>query len=439
MDNIEEKAVNQNQNAENEKMLAIDRASYEMYEKTIAETVKNMKEKIDKDGNRIFPDDKIQEQVDLLKRSQEDIYDDYIARGGDPEELKKKKRVRKTKSNITDSIAASISESVNNAPSPKKEEKNVFKAEETFNRDLSFIPKKNSFENHESFDMIPLPSKGECYKTKTSKVPVSYLTAYDENMIIAPNLYRDNLIIDTILEQKVMSDEVATGDLLEGDRDAIILFLRASGYGNEYPITATDDVTGEQFDTTVDLSQIQFKPFNLKGDANGYFDYELPLSKDQIKFRFLSHQNNLDLQKFEEMENEVLKKARLSYFAGEIDEFIESDKTLDRAAKAKAREAVRTLENWSDSIDEEELLYTHSVTNRLEMSIMSVNGVTDRGYIRDYVRKMNVKDSSALRKYINENEPGLDYNLTIEKPESLGGGSMSVFLQTDQFIFLNIA
>ena len=119
MDNIEEKAVNQNQNAENEKMLAIDRASYEMYEKTIAETVKNMKEKIDKDGNRIFPDDKIQEQVDLLKRSQEDIYDDYIARGGDPEELKKKKRARKTKSNITDSITASISESVNNAPSPK--------------------------------------------------------------------------------------------------------------------------------------------------------------------------------------------------------------------------------------------------------------------------------------------------------------------------------
>ena len=55
------------------------------------------------------------------------------------------------------------------------------------------------------------------------------------------------------------------------------------------------------------------------------------------------------------------------------------------------------------------------------------------------IKNMNVKDSSALRKYINENEPGIDYNITIEKPESLGGGSMSVFLQLDQYIFLNVA
>ena len=100
---------------------------------------------------------------------------------------------------------------------------------------------------------------------------------------------------------------------------------------------------------------------------------------------------------------------------------------------------MRTLEGWSDSIDEEELLYTHAVTNRLEMSIMSVNGITDRAYIKDYVRGMNVKDSSALRKYINENEPGLDYNIEVERPESLGGGSMPVFLQLDQLVFLNIA
>ena len=70
---------------------------------------------------------------------------------------------------------------------------------------------------------------------------------------------------------------------------------------------------------------------------------------------------------------------------------------------------------------------------------MEVDGVTDRRMIRDFVKNMNVRDSSALRKYINDNEPGIDYNITIEKPESLGGGSMSVFLQLDQYIFLNVA
>ena len=429
---------------ENAKQLKIDKASFEMYERTIAETIDNMKSKVDKlTGERIFSDEKIQEQVALLERAKQDIIDDYVAHGGNADDLKKKKRKSRTSAKIQDAISASMQADLKKLPDEpvaevKKPEVDAA-TKSIANRDLEYIPKKHNFEPNEAFDMIPLPSKGECYKTKTSKVPVSYLTAYDENMIIAPNLYRDRLIIDAILQQKVMSDEVPVADMLEGDRDAIILYLRASGYGNEYPITATDDRTGEEFDAIVDLSTIKFKPFNLKGDANGYFEFELPVSKDVVKFRFLSHQNMLDLQKFEEMENEVLKKARLNYFAVEIEDFLDSDEVLDKTEKVKAREALRTLEHWADKIDDEELLYTHAVTNRLEMSVMAVNGVTDRDYIKRYVRNMNVRDSSALRKYINDNEPGLDYNVEIERPESLGGGSMPVFLQLDQLIFLNIA
>lgn len=430
------------QQEENEKLIKIDKASYEMYENTKQQTIDTMKSKTVKEtGERLYTDEQIAEQIQMIENAQKSVYEDYIKRGGDPNELtKKKQRKSRTSKKIQDEIASSMMKINSNETVAEKKEVTVDKATESIaNKDIDYIPKKTSFEAHETFDMIPLPSKGECYKTKTSKVPVSYLTAYDENMIIAPNLYRDKLIIDTMLEQKVMSDEVAPRDMLEGDRDAIILFLRASGYGNEYPITATDDVTGEEFHATVDLSKISYKPFKLKGDANGYFDFELPHSKDQIKFRFLTHQNNLDLQKFEEMENEVLKKARLLYFAGEIEDFLDTDEVLDKQEKVKARDAIRTLESWSDKIDEEELLYTHVVTNRLEMSIMSVNGITDRDYIKQYVRNMNVRDSSALRKYITDNEPGLDYNIEVEKPESLGGGSMPAFLQLDQLVFLNIA
>jgi len=79
------------------------------------------------------------------------------------------------------------------------------------------------------------------------------------------------------------------------------------------------------------------------------------------------------------------------------------------------------------------------VTNRLELQVMAVDGNTDRKYVREFVRNMSVRDSSALRKYIAANEPGIDYNIEIEKPESLGGGSMRVFLQLDQYLFLNVA
>jgi hypothetical protein len=70
------------------------------------------------------------------------------------------------------------------------------------------------------------------------------------------------------------------------------------------------------------------------------------------------------------------------------------------------------------------------------MEIVSVNGNTSRKFIHDYVRSMPIKDAASLRKYIAQNTPGVDYNFEIEKPESLGGGSMKVFLQFDQFIFL---
>ena len=71
--------------------------------------------------------------------------------------------------------------------------------------DQEYIPKKGEYDPQAAFDVIPLPSKGEGYKDKISKMSVAYLTAYDENMIVAPNLYRDNLIVDYLLQEKILS------------------------------------------------------------------------------------------------------------------------------------------------------------------------------------------------------------------------------------------
>ena len=88
--------------------------------------------------------------------------------------------------------------------------------------------------------------------------------------------------------------------------------------------------------------------------------------------------------------------------------------------------------------EEDALKFNHSLTNRLNLLVMAVDGITDKKYIYDFIRKMNVRDSSALRRYMTENEPGVDYTITVERPESLGGGSYKTFLQLDQFLFLNL-
>jgi hypothetical protein len=67
------------------------------------------------------------------------------------------------------------------------------------------------------------------------------------------------------------------------------------------------------------------------------------------------------------------------------------------------------LENWAENMDDENALkFNHTLTNRLNLLIMAVDGITDKKYIYDFIRKMNVKDSTALRRYMQQNEPGID-------------------------------
>ena len=63
----------------------------------------------------------------------------------------------------------------------------------------------NNVDTNAQYDVISLPSNGECYKNKIGRIPVSYLTAYDENIITSPNLYRDGLVIDYLLKNKIVN------------------------------------------------------------------------------------------------------------------------------------------------------------------------------------------------------------------------------------------
>ena len=460
--------------------LALLKNSYDMYEKSKEETEFVMKNSLDKNGNRKYSDSRLSDTMKLIQIMQDDIERKYAELGGDIKELKAKKRGRKSgdsrkkllteilkkeKERATLDAMKELKENDTNdkkgidsdefptfdgsEPSPLDDVSDVMhdyeEVEETDEvneddyRHVNLDASKAQGSNIK-YDVIPIPSKGEAYKSKLKKIPVAYLTAYDENLIVSPNLYKDGSFLDYMLKTKIMTNEIDPDDLLPGDRDAIILWLRGSGYGPEYPVTATDNVTGEKFETVVDLTQLKPKKFTLKGDANGYFNFELPFSKDKIKFKFLSYKDLKKLEKMEENENVKLKKGKIDEICDQLREYLSNDEDIDRPLKLKLSEAIKTISEYSNSMSvDSDILFNHSVTNKLTESIVSVNGVTDRKYISEYVMYMNVRDSSALRRYITDNEPGIEFNVTVEKPASLGGGSLTMFLTLDQFIFLNIA
>ena len=423
------------------------KASFDMWEKTINETIESMKNARKEDKTKKYTEDQIEEKVEMLRNGQQDIIDKWTFLGGTMEELRGEKKSAKpvvkkkvaTRKTVMEQIAEIDEEKA--TQKVKKVEKKVETEPVTSRATIventsKLIPERDESNPMASYDIIPLPSKGECYKNKQGRIAVSYLTAMDENIIVSPNLYRDNMVLDIILKEKVRDPEIDPDDLLDGDRDAIILFLRSSAYGNMYSVSTTDPDTKQSFDTQIDLSKIKYKDFTLVGDENGYFDYELPLTKDKIKFRFLTHRDYINLTKLDELEISSLRKAEIEKYNGKLQYYLGEDETLTMSERKEISNAITKLKEWSEKFDEDGVQFSHRTTNELEMQIVSVNGNTDRNFIHNYVINMPIKDASSLRKYITKNTPGVDYNFEIQKPESLGGGSMNVFLQFDQFIFL---
>jgi hypothetical protein len=298
----------------------------------------------------------------------------------------------------------------------------------------------NHIDSDIQYDIINLPSHGQCYRHKMDRLPVGYLTAFDENLITSPNLYKDGLIIDFLLKHKVLEKNINLDELCSGDVDAIILFLRATSYGVEFPITARDPQTGEEIESVVDLSTLKYKEFTLVGDENGYFDFELPVSKDKIKFRFLTRKDEKMLRILSEIETHGVKAQMIRENVKLLGEAVKTDSLLDGKTKQDYLNALTKLVDWAKKLEAKSSNpYSKVITNRMEMSIVSVNGNADRKYIAKYVHNMGAKDALMLRRYILENEPGVNFEIEVERPASLGGGSFKTFLDWDDSVFLNIA
>lgn len=297
----------------------------------------------------------------------------------------------------------------------------------------------NNVDPELQYDIIQLPSNGECYPDKLKRVPVAYLTAYDENFITSPNLYEDGLIIDYLLKHKVMNSNIDVDNLVSGDVDAIMVWLRATSYGADFPIVVGDPETGERIETTVDLTTLKPKEFKLIGDENGYFDFTLPITKKKVKFKYLTRKEEKQLGLVTKIENYGTRAQILSELTNTLMRTVSVDDVISDRDKVELDKAAKIIRRWTDNLKKKnEKPYTRMITNSLQFQIVSIDGETDKLAIRKIINNMPAKDSLSLRRYINENSPGMNFNITVERPESMGGGSFETFLSWDDSVFLNI-
>jgi len=215
-------------------------------------------------------------------------------------------------------------------------------------------------------DMVQLPSGGKFYKNRKKSVKVGYLTASDENLLSSANKISGEQLILRLIRSKLYEPDLNPNDMMEGDIEAILLFLRNTSFGSEYKFSLTDPDTGKTFEKSITLEELSYVRPEVEPDENGLYKTTLPKSQTEVKVRPLTYGENAELEKLADSypSNMVVPK----------------------------------------------------VTWRLMKQIVEMNGSTDKTQISTFIETMPIMDSKYITKFIKENEPRIDLMREVQAP-----------------------
>jgi hypothetical protein len=209
-------------------------------------------------------------------------------------------------------------------------------------------------------EMVELPSKGLLYPKDSAlaegEIEMKYMTAREEDILTNQNYIQQGVVIDKLLQSLIVTP-INYGDLLVGDKNAILVASRILGYGKDYEF----EYKGKK--EVVDLSELQPKEINYEALKSGKneFPFTMPATKTNITFRLLTHAD---------------------------------EQAVDQEVKG--------LKKLHKDVSPE-------LSTRLKRMIVSVEGDATPSAIRNYVDNfLLARDSRAFREYIRQVQPDVD-------------------------------
>ena len=245
-------------------------------------------------------------------------------------------------------------------------------------------------------EIVDLPSAGVFYPEGhplhgQSSVEIKFMTAKEEDILTSKALLRKGVAIDRMLESLFVDQRIKTKDLLVGDKNAITVAARITGYGPEYETRVTCPACQAKLQHTFDLSEIEiinteqeFLEYGIEGTQNGTFSVTLPLTKAVVECRLLTGADETALLKIAE-----------------------------RKQKSKLSDSV-LLESFKSFM-------------------VSVNGETDIGFLSTFIMNMPARDSRFLRKAFAAMTPNVDMTQEIVCGECGTDSVLEIPLTADFF------
>jgi len=221
-------------------------------------------------------------------------------------------------------------------------------------------PQKNSILNFVSpTDFVELPSKGLFYKEghplhNKEVIEIKFMTAKEEDILTNEALLRKGLAIERFMESVILNPNIKSHELLIGDRNAILIAARISGYGEKYETKMACPACGTQNDIVFDISKPEIFHPSMEGlkairkNDRGNYIFKLPVCNFDVECRLLTGKD----------ENRLTEMAK---------------------TKKKHR------------------LESSSVTDQFKMMIVSIDEVSDKGTLNRFIEVMPAADARALR------------------------------------------
>ena len=215
-------------------------------------------------------------------------------------------------------------------------------------------------------ETVPLPSSGKVYPQSSSlygveTVDIRAMTAREEDILTSRALLKKGTVITELIRSCLVDRSINPNDLLGGDRNALMVAIRITGYGPDYKAEIQCNECNTKSPHDFNLGELPVRRLTIDPVAPGLnlFQFTLPFSKKVVKFRFLTGRD----------EEEIVSTT-------------EKQKKLGLNSES-------------------------NVTTGLMHAIVSIDGVEDRSKISNFIKHMPARDSLALRNFIKENEPGV--------------------------------
>lgn len=242
------------------------------------------------------------------------------------------------------------------------------------NAPLPPMPKQMVDANLFSFttptEFVELPSKGQFYPPThplhgVDVVEIRHMTAKEEDILTSESLLKKGLVMERLIQSVLVDKTLDPNSLLIGDKNALLIAIRQTGFGDTYSTDITCNACGALNQKDFSLSEKTIKETDMAEDVT------------------------------------MLENGNFLLTVGNIDPPVQMEiRLLTGADEARI---TKTVENRKKLKQD-----TGNVTEILRSILVSVNGISDRSVLARIADQMPVLLSRRVRAVYDETMPNVE-------------------------------